>query len=142
MPTKVYYSTRTGNTKLIADAIADALNCSSENIKNAKIPDNADDVYFGAAVYADYQHKHRPEVRDFIHELKEKGVKNVKVFDTYAFGSSINLLIQLFNDEGIAVSDEHFSCKGRFAIFNRNRPHAQDIEAAKVFAMTSSGKGK
>lgn len=142
MSTKVYYSSRTGNTKLIADAIAAAINCSSENIKNAIIPEDADDIYFGAAVYADHGHRHRPEVKDFIRRLKDKGVKEVKVFDTYAFSSSIKLSIQLFNDEGIAVSDKVFSCKGKFAVFNRNRPHSKDIEDAKIFAKTSSAKQK
>lgn len=139
MSTKVYYFSRTGNTRKIAEAIAESAGVHAEDIASAQ-PSGADIVFLGAAVYANSDHKQVPEVYRFIDELKKHPIGKIAVFDTYAFGSSLHLLKDFLKQEGMPVESRSFSCKGKFLFFNRKHPDPADLENAKKFAREIAGE--
>jgi len=133
MNKKVFYYSKTGNTKKIAEKMAEGLGIIAEDISSA-IACDADIVFIGAAVYATSNHLHDPKVYEFINELSKKKIGEVYVFDTYLMGSSINELRKYIENKGMNVSKEYYSCKGKFALFNVGRPNKVEIEKAVKFA--------
>ena len=139
MTTKIVYHSQTGNTKKVAEAIAESLSCQAETIEKATITEPIDLLFIGAAVYATYDHGFSPEVQQFISKLSANNIKRVAIFGTYAFGSSIEKLRQLLVDHGLIVESEKFSCKGRFLFFNWKAPTHSDLLNAQAFARKIAG---
>lgn len=138
MKTWVLYYSKGGNTKKIADAIAEELEdvLKSEQIPPAYPPENVALLYLGTGEYAG---KPDPKMIEFIRTLNPNRVKNAAVFGTSGSGSrdgkAISQLKTLLKEKGINVIDESYSCKGKFFLFmNRNKPDAADIKSAKEFA--------
>ncbi|WP_024831938.1 flavodoxin family protein [Ruminiclostridium josui] len=137
MKTWVLYYSKGGNTKKIADAIADELDdvLKSEQIPPAYPPENVALLFLGTGEYAG---KPDPKTLEFVRTLNKDRVKNVAVFGTNGkgvAGQAINTIKSLLKEKGINVVDESFCCKGKFFIFaNRKNPDANDIKAAKEYA--------
>jgi flavodoxin len=138
MKTWVLYYSKGGNTKKIADAIAEELEdvLKSEQIPPAYPPENVALLFLGTGEYAG---KPDPKIIEFIRTLTPDRVKNVAVFGTsgsgLAEGKAISTVKSLLKEKGINVVDESYSCKGKFFIFmNRNKPDASDIKSAKEYA--------
>lgn len=144
MKTWVLYYSKGGNTKKIADAIAEELELlKSEQIPPAYPPENVQLLFLGTGVYAG---KPDPKMEEFIRTLNNNRVKNVAVFGTKGGqDTAIETVKALLKEKGINVIDETFSCRGKFFIFfNRKKPDSEDIKAAKAFArkVYDSVKGK
>ncbi len=134
MKTWVLYYSKGGNTKKIAEAIAEELSVpKTEQIPPAYPPENVSLLFLGTAVYAG-----KPDAKmvEFIRTLNSNRVKNVALFGTCAKeNSSIDTLKAMLREKGINVVDESFCCKGKAFIFmNRKNPDENDIKAAKAFA--------
>jgi flavodoxin len=129
----VYYS-RTGNTRRLAEAIAEAVGAAAETADKAGIEDTVDVLFVGGAVYATYEHNFHPSLISFIKGMDKEKVRRVVAFGTYAFGSSINKLIDSARAAGLPVIDQAFVCKGRFLFFNMRRPNSNDLLKARQFA--------
>ena len=56
MNIKVYYWSKTGNTKKVAETMADVLGCKAESILSNRKPVAVDILFLGAAVYATFNH--------------------------------------------------------------------------------------
>ncbi|EPR07592.1 flavodoxin family protein [Ruminiclostridium papyrosolvens] len=137
MKTWVLYYSKGGNTKKIADAIADELDdvLKSEQIPPAYPPENVTLLFLGTGEYAG---KPDSKLLEFIRTLNKDRVKNVAVFGTNGkgiAGSAIATIKSLLKEKGINVIDESFCCKGKYFIFaNRKSPDVNDIKAAKEYA--------
>lgn len=134
MKTWVLYYSRGGNTKKIADAIAEELGVmKSEQIPPAYPPENVQLLFLGTGVYAG---KPDPKMIEFVRTLNTNRVKNAVVFGTNGGQeSAIDAVKALLKEKGINVINESFSCKGKFFLFfNRKRPDSNDIKSAKEFA--------
>jgi flavodoxin len=134
MKTWVLYYSKGGNTKKIADAIAEELEVpKTEQIPPAYPPENVQLLFLGTGVYGG-----KPDAKmiEFIRTLNSNRVKNVAVFGTKGSqDTAIDTVKSLLKEKGINVIDETFSCKGKFFLFfNRNKPDSEDIKAAKAFA--------
>lgn len=136
MKIKVMYHSRSGNTKKIADAIAEAVGQVNEAVPPAYPLDNVTLLFLGGAPYGG---KIDTKLIDFINTLNTSRVKNVALFGTT--GSQNKHLVQmrdLIKAKGINVLEETFVCKGKFfAIFNRKHPNEADIRSAREFAQRS-----
>lgn len=146
MKTWVLYYSKSGNTKKIADAIAEELEDvqKSEQIPPAYPPENVALLFLGTAEYAG---KPDPKMIEFIRTLNTNRVKNAAVFGTSgagnAEGKAIGAVKALLKEKGINVVEESFACKGRnFIFFNRNKPDANDLKAAKEYARKVYGSIK
>lgn len=133
MKIKVLYHSKTGNTKKIADAIADAVGAKSELINENTSIDNTDMLFIGDGIYGG---KTNPQTDKFLRTLNSSKIKNVAVFGTYGGQTTaITKMKGLLNSQGISVIDETFGCKGKmFFIFNRKHPDAKDLGDAKTYA--------
>ncbi len=135
MKTWVLYYSKGGNTKKVAEAIAEELEVpKTEQVPPAYPPEKVQLLFLGTGVYAG---KPDPKMIEFVRTLNSDRVKNVAVFGTKGGDDkrAIETVKSLLKEKGINVVDETFSCKGKYFIFfNRNKPDSEDIKAAKAFA--------
>ena len=134
MKTKVFFHSRKGNTKKIAEAIADELEIPLEKVLPAYMPENMELMFLGAASYGSKLDK---KINDFISFLDTTRVRNAALFSTSGKGddTAIKIMREKLEKQGINVLDEHFSCKGKmFLFFNMGKPDSNDVDNARKFA--------
>ncbi len=127
----VRYYTQTGNTKRLAEAIADELGVEALPI-TTPINGKADVLLLGNSYYA---FTIAPEVRDFVAGLSQNNVGKIVNFGTAAMMKSTYKKVRAVADTvGIPVLDREFHCKGEFKGINKGRPNEEDLKAAREFA--------
>ena len=126
----VRYFTRTGNTQKLADAIAEVVGVKAETI-DSPLSEKADILFLGSSVYvAGVDDK----VKEFLKDNKDN-IGTLVNFSTAALlPSTYNQVKKLAESLEIKVCELEFHCRGSFGALHKNRPNAQDIEAAKSFA--------
>jgi len=140
MKARVVYYSATGNTRKVAESMAEALGVTAESIGNGSEPGEADVLIIGAAVYATHDHGLHPRVKEFIAGLDAKKIGLAAVFATgFIQSDAVGMLKSALRRQGIKVADESYFCKGRFALFNLGHPGATDLEAAAIFARKIAG---
>jgi flavodoxin len=142
MKVRVFYGSETGNTKRVAQAIAEALGCAAEPADAAAPSPAADILFLGGAVYATQDHGIRPEVARFIAGLDPAMIGKVALFRTGFSDAALGIMADLLAGRGIPVAEERFGCKGRFLFFNLGHPNDSDLEAAREFALRIVADGK
>jgi flavodoxin len=130
---KVLYHTVTGNTKKVANAIAEVAGVNAEKIVSMKTVDFADLLFIGDGLYAG---KIGKETDVFIKTLNTKNVKKVAVFSTYGGQNRVgDIFKKALTEQGLSVCEETYSCKGKaWFFFNRKHPSEAELKAAKEFA--------
>lgn len=131
---KVVYFSRTGSTKKVAEAIAEAVGVRAESVEGCRAEGEVDVLFVGGAVYADCDHGFSPAIKSFLGGLDPRRVRRVAIFDTYAFKSSIEKLASEVESAGLSLAAERFSSRGKFLFFNARRPNEVDLERARAFA--------
>ena len=130
MTVAVRYYSRGGNTKKIAEAIADAIGVKAETVA-VPLSGNVDILFLGSAPYAfDVD----DEVKKFIRGINVS-VGKVVCFSTAAVIKSTRQYVQkLLTEKKIPLADEEFACRGAFTVLHRGHPNAEDQKAAADFA--------
>jgi flavodoxin len=134
MNIKVLYFSKSGNTRKLAEAIAEKLNTPTESIPPAYPLDNVKVLFLGSGVYGG---KIDQKMVDFIKTLDNKKVKNVALFGTAGStqDSAIQAMKQQLTARGINVLDESYLCLGKFFLFFKlGHPNAEEIKGAQEFA--------
>ena len=130
MKIAVRYYSKGGNTKKIADAIAEALGVEAESVERP-LDEKTDMVFLGSAVYAN-------GVDDAVKRFLRKNAENIGTlynFSTAAIVPSTYKQVKKVADEnGIAISEREFHCKGSFLFLNPGRPNEGDLTRAVAFA--------
>ena len=125
----VRYYTRGGNTKMVAEAIAYALEVDCEDLT---IPVKTDVLFLGASMYAFTVDKN---IKKFVNELTYDNVKTIVVFSTSASDTSTHKKIaKCIKDERIKIYEKYLSIPGKFLAMNKGRPNSEDLQKAKQFA--------
>ncbi len=131
MTTAIRYYTQTGNTKKLADSIAETVGVKAEDV-SVPLEGYTDILFLGSSVYAAGVDA---KVKEFIRTLKPENVGKVVCFSTAALlPSTYRQVSGLLKKQGIAVSEKEFHCRGRFLQVHKDRPNAEDIAAVKKFA--------
>ena len=126
----VRYFSRGGNTKKVAEAIAEELGVEALDITNAV--EEADVLFLGSSMYAFTVDKN---IKKFVSELKSNNTKMIVNFSTSASDSSTHKKVnKCVKDPNIQYYREHFSIPGEFLKMNKGRPNEEDLKAAKEFA--------
>jgi flavodoxin len=135
MNIRVVYHTRTGNTKLVAEAIADAVGATAEPIASAHAVAGADLLFLGDGLYAGTIDK---KTKRFIESLDPSSAKTAAVFSTFGGQDKAgDILKSLLHRQGITVRPETFGCKGKaWWILNRGHPSSRDLHSAREFALS------
>jgi flavodoxin len=139
MNIKVLYWSKTGNTKKVAETMADVLGCNAESILSLRESVSADILFLGAAVYATFNHEVNPAVTEYIGCLDPAKIGKVVLFCTGFADTAIGIMRGHLKRRGIPVAENSFFCKGKmFIFFNFGHPNKTDLENAKSFAKTYS----
>ncbi len=135
MNTKVVYCSTTGNTKKVAESIARAIGCTAETADACTIHGIVDVLFIGGALYATYNHDVNPALKTFVDRLMPGQIKKAVVFGTYSFNNAlIQTMKSMLLRKGIPVAEDYYACKGKFMIFKRSHPNAEELAKAGEFA--------
>ena len=127
----VRYYTKTGNTKKLALAIAQALGVEALPISEP-VSEAVDLLFLGNSYYA---FSIDPEVRDFIRALDPKLVGKLVNFGSAAMLNSTWKKVKAEADlAGIPMEETEFHCRAEFKAFHKGRPNEEDLNAAAAFA--------
>ena len=130
MKIAVRYYTRSGNTKKLAEAVAEAVAVEAKDV-SVPLSEKADVLFLGCSYYAfDVD----PAVKDFIVSNKDN-IGKIVCYGTSAMMKSMKKPVRKVADTvGLAVADEEFHCRGEFAKFHKGRPNEADLANAAEFA--------
>jgi flavodoxin len=126
----IYYSL-TGNTRKVADAIADELGVEARNVRTVDTVSHDAFIFLGSGYYGAVLVK---DIADFIDRNRLQGRK-VALFGTSGFGweKELSIMEKQISGKGVEVVGR-FNCFGRFAAVKRGHPDADELEEAKSFA--------
>ena len=133
MKIAVRYYTKTGNTKRLAEAVAEAAGVEALPV-STPVEEPVDILFLGNSWYA---FSIDPEVRDFIRSLDKDKVGKIVNFGSAAMLNSTWKKVKAEADKaGIAMDGREFHCKGEFKGIHKGRPNEEDLAAAAAFART------
>lgn len=126
----VRYYTRSGNTKKLAQAIAEAVSADSKDVSVA-LEEKVEILFLGCSYYAfDVD----PAVKDFILNNKDN-IGKIVCFGTSAMMKSmIKPVMKVAKTVNIKVDDNDFHCRGQFGKIHKDRPNEEDLANAAEFA--------
>ena len=131
MKVAVRYYTKTGNTKRLAEAVANAVNAEALPISVA-IDEPVDILFLGNSYYA---FSIDPEVRNFVKSLDPGKIGRIVNFGSAAMLNSTYKKIKTEADKiGIPMDEREFHCRGEFKGIHKGRPNEEDLKAAAEFA--------
>ena len=134
MNARVIYQSTTGNTRQVAESMAAAAGCTAEPVAGAVISAPIDMLFLGASIHGgDID----PTVKAFIEQLDPALVKQVTVFSTgfeQSKDKAVGIMKELIARRSIPVTDKCYVCRGKFLLWNRGRPNADDLSQAEAFA--------
>ena len=128
----VRYYTKTGNTRRLAEAVAQALGTEALPITEP-VAEPVDLLLLGNSYYA---FSIDPEVRAFVRSLDKHTVGRIANFGTAAMMNSTWKKVKAEADKlGIPMDKREFHCKGEFKGAHKGRPNEEDLKAARAFAL-------
>ena len=131
MKIAVRYYTKTGNTKRLAEAIANAVGVEALPI-STPVTEPVDVLFLGNSYYA---FSIDPEVRKFVQGLDKKLVGKIVNFGSAAMLNSTYKKVKAEADKvGIPMDEREFHCKGEFKGIHKGKPDEADMKRAPEFA--------
>ncbi len=128
LKTAVRYFSKSGNTRKVAEAIAEAAGCEIKPIPEP-VTGDVDILFLGASVYWGGV---ASEVKDYIPSLNKIG--KVIIFSTSALAQrAFPSIKKLLQKQGITVDEDNFYCRGQGLGLHKNRPNDEDLAAAAKF---------
>ena len=136
MKTAVRYYTKTGNTKRLAEAVAQAIGVEALPL-DAPIQEPVDVLFLGNSYYA---FTIDSEVRAFIQKLDKEKVGKIVNFGSAAMLNSTYKKVKAEASKvGIPVDEREFHCKGELKGVHKGRPNDEDLKAVAAFAKSIVG---
>ena len=131
MKIAVRYYTKTGNTKRLAQAIAEAVGAEALPI-STPVSEPVDILFLGNSYYA---FSIDPEVRAFVMGLDKNKVAKIVNFGSAAMLNSTYKKVKAEAEKvGIPMDEREFHCKGEFKGIHKGKPDEADLKAAAEFA--------
>ena len=130
MKAAVRYYTKTGNTKKLCDAIAQAIGTEAKSV-DVPLEEETEVLFLGNSVYAANIDK---EVKDFVEANKDKIGCLVNVSTAALIEGTYSRMSKLCRELGIEIDERDFHCKGSFKFMHKGRPDEQDLADAAAFA--------
>lgn len=130
MKIAVRYYTRSGNTKKLAEAVAETVAVEAKDV-SVLLEEKADVLFLGCSYYAfDVDQA----VKDFIVNNKDN-IGKIVCFGTSAMMKSMKKPVtKVAKTVNISVADEDFHCRGQFGKIHKGRPNEEDIVKVAEFA--------
>ena len=130
MKIAVRYFSRGGNTKKLADAIADAVGVDAETT-SVPLTEDVDILFLGRSVYANGVDN---AIKEFVNGISVKVGKVVNFSTAALIKSTYKQVSKLLEGKHIPFAKEEFYCRGSFAMMHKGRPNADDCNDAAEFA--------
>ena len=130
MRVAIRYYTRGGNTKKLADAIAEAIGVEAKTTAEP-LTEDVDILFLGSSVYA---YGVDDEVIKFIKGIDVRVGKVVNFSTAAIIKSTYKQVAKLLAEKNIPFAKEEFACRGSFAVMHKGKPDADDCKAAADFA--------
>lgn len=107
MKTAVRYFSKIGNTKRIAEAIAEGVGVEAVSIADEPaLPERVETLFLGGAPYANIM---APELKAYAEALKKEQVGKVVLFTTSNWSRrTVLALKKMLSEKGIPVEEEFF----------------------------------
>ena len=136
MKIAVKYYTKTGNTKRLAEAVAEAVGAEALPVSEP-VNEPVDILFLGNSYYA---FTIDPEVRSFIRTLDKGKIGKIVNFGSAAMMNSTWKKVKAEADKlGIPMDKREFHCKGEFKGAHKGRPNEEDLKAARAFTLDIIG---
>jgi len=122
----VRYFSRSGNTEVLARAIADAAGVSAVSVdsSDAALSGPQDVLFIGGALYA---YGIDSKLKEYLKTLKKEDAALAVIFSTsWISKHAVDLIRKGLTEAGIPVAEEFFHVK--------NRPNEKQLEEAAAFA--------
>ncbi|MDA0525374.1 flavodoxin family protein [Methanococcoides alaskense] len=130
MKIAVRYYTRSGNTKKLAESIAEAVGVKALPIIQP-LTENVDILFLGSSVYASGV---AADVKKFIASI-DCSIGTIINFSTAAKSKSTYERVKKLADEkGIKMSEKEYHCLGSYGQRNKGKPDKNDLQNAAIFA--------
>ncbi len=126
MNAAVRYYSRSGNTKMVAEALADVFGVKAVSVDSteAKLEGEVDILFVGGALYA---YGIDNKLKDYLRSADLSGVKKAAVFSTsWLSKHALDLIRRELEAKGVEVVNE--TC------YVRGKPGADDLKNVKAFA--------
>ena len=139
----IIYSSKSGNTKKIADSMASQIGCDAIRITSNITPptldfDKYDLVLVGTGLFAGTPNE---DIMRYLRNLNLKTTKMFALFITWGGAPRTDKLAlarlkRLLESKGQKVLEEHFACYGGWkgVLMKRGHPKAEEIKAAGEWA--------
>jgi len=128
----VFVDSHGGNTRKVADALAEELGASVGDLMTP-LPADAKVLFLGSGTYGGAPGK---EMMKFVTDNVFTG-RRVALFGTSMAEAGARKMIAALEDaltrKGATVLGS-YQCRGKFLLFNRGRPNTGDLDNAKKFA--------
>jgi flavodoxin len=129
---QVLYDSRGGNTRKIANAMAEEMGTKAASVKSASMGPGNDVLFLGSGCYGGKPGK---DMQKFI-EINDFRGRRVALFGTSGGGQGqeVKAMEEALKGKGAGVAGSYY-CPGKmFLLFSRGHPDAADIAAARKFA--------
>ena len=130
MKVAIRYYTQTGNTKKLAQAIAGELNLEAKPVSEP-LEEKTDVLFLCNSVYWAGIDK---RVKQFVKDNADKIGTLVNVSTAVLIASTYSQMKSVAAENGVALSDEEFHCKGKLAALHAGHPSEADLNAVREFA--------
>ena len=130
MKIAIRYYTKTGNTKKLADAIGNALDCKPEDV-SVPLTEDTDILFLGSSVYAAGVDT---AIKDFVSGISVKVGKVVNFSTAALLPSTYKQVKKLVEAKDISMSEKEFHCRGSFQFMHKGKPDESDCLKASEFA--------
>jgi flavodoxin len=138
MNAAVVYVSRTGNTKKVAEAIAQAVGCAAQSVSEYGAGKPVDLLFVGGSLYGGVLD---PALDAFIRGLDPKAVGRAAAFSTHVSGEKADGLIKAALAARGIPAEAGFACKGRCLFLNLGHPSRAELDEAGRFAAYVAGMG-
>ena len=135
----IYYSNSSQkNTKTIAEAIAEALNTTAEQVNPTTKIQRSKLLFIGSGVYLGHVGK---KLIKLIGTLPQMEGQKAVIFLTHGGGpkEALQELKTKLEEKGFVITDT-WDCLGQWALFSKGHPTMNEIQDAKEFALEMKKK--
>ena len=126
----VYYS-KSGHSKAIAGAVADALSLQALDLGQIQAPLQSDLLFLITGIYGGVPD---PKVVAYVESLSPADIKRVCLITSSMGENPQTDLRTRLESKGIPVQKAEYTCKGSFLLFGRGHPNKEEIREAADFA--------
>lgn len=129
MKIAIRYYTKTGNTKKLADCIAEVTGVPAIKIDQA-LTEDVDILFLCSSVYGA---NINPNVKAFLDQNTMKIGQIINISTSAILRSTYSYVSKIAKEKGLNLSEKEWHCKGEFKIFRTGRPNNNDLESLKKF---------